>query len=164
MPENIPIRERILRQVATNLEGVTGIGTVRRWDGKGTANVAPLDCFVVEEDESALEGPNGGIGYTDKHLPLLIAVVLFPDESSSEADSWTRNRWQARLEEKIVADPYITEAITEEKLAIDVSVVSVDGPDLAEGSISAAIRALVVYRHERTNPYRLGTLITVQAE
>ncbi len=164
MPEAIPIKERILRQLRTNAATITGIGTVRRWDTRAKTTPIHLDAIVAVSDETAEEGPQGTIGYTDKTLPVIVAVILFPNEASDDDSDWLRNRWQARLEQELMADPAIVEAVTLERLAIDTQITAIPGPDYAEGSLSAAVQVDVTYRHDRNSPYTLGTLITEQTE
>ena len=164
MPEAIPIRERILRQLRTNAATITGIGTVRRWDTRAKFTPIHLDAVVAASDETAEEGPQGTIGYTDKTLPVVVAVILFQSEASDDDSDWLRNRWQARLEQKLMANPAIIEAVTNQRLAIDTQISLIDGPDYAEGSLSAAVQVDVTYRHDRNSPYTWGTLITQQTE
>ncbi len=164
MPEAIPIKERILRQLRANVATITGIGTVRRWDTRAKFTPIHLDAIVAVVSESGEEGPQGTIGYTDKTMSAVVAVILFQSEASDDDSDWLRNRWQARLEEKLMADPAIVEAVTLERLAIDTKDPTHIEPDYAEGSISAAVQVDVTYRHDRNSPYKYGTLITEQTE
>jgi len=164
MADAIPIKERIVRQIVTNLGEVATFATVRRWTGDGRTTVVNLDVVVVVEDETAAEGPQGTVGYTDKRMALLIAVVFWPVEGAETEVDTLRHRYQGLVETALTADPYVVEAETSQPLAYDLAATMADGPDFAEGSVSAAVRCTVSYRHDRTSVYTLGTLITEQTE
>lgn len=163
MPEYLPIRERIMRQIVLLVEAIDGVGTVRRWDARGDSNPASLDVYVVSEDEAAAEGAQGSVGVTTKLLPVLVCCVLLQAEDDSDGTDYLRNKWAAKLEAAILADPKITEAVSAVPLAVDCRTTMVDAPELAAGLVNASVRIIVEYDHNRDSPY-VGPGITAVLE
>lgn len=163
MPESIPIAERIERQVLANVAAIDGLHGAYRWDSRAADKYVNLDAIIAPDDETVITGAQGSIGVVIKTLPLIVLVKLVIDESSTENPSWTRRRWQAKLEQALTADEHLTETGTSERLAVDMRITAISGPELTEGLISAAVRLEIEYQHDRNDPY-VGPGITEQTE
>lgn len=157
MAECVSIKERLERQVAELLAGLSGVGTVHRWTGLGTPVLADGDAVVVPGDERVVAGEQGNIGSTLKTLTLVVGVVVF----QSEADAGTTpsctllNRWQARLERLFTAAGAFREARSggDDLLRGDSAIVAgVVAPDIADGLMIAAVRLELTYEHDYDNP------------
>lgn len=147
---------------------------VHRWDARGkrssqsswaaiespAKSFAHLDILLLHDDEEVAEGADGNIGYTDKTQPMAAAVIIKQAENSGEITIAVVNRWLARLEAALTADPNVTES-GGPQLAIDLQITGTRRPPLEEGQREcvAAVEFAVTYQHERNTPYALGTLI-----
>lgn len=164
MAELISIRERILRQIALNLGDMPEVGTVYRFDARGSTTYAALAGFVNEGDESAEPGAMGNPGTTIKTLAVLVALQLFADETASETTSMTRNRWIGRIERHFMEDVSLREKGSGDQLSEDLRVTAVPGPDYTEGDVSPAVLFEVRYQHDVDNPYQLTGVIAALTE
>lgn len=156
MAEVLSIRERIERQAVRAAEGISGVGTVRRWDGRGGSNAANTDVFIIAGDEDADLGPSGNAGFTLKTLSLtVLAVLRHTDEADSTTGAQIANRWLYRIEKAVMANPTMLESIAPaERLAVDTKVIEVLRPPLDEGQVEfvAAVRFGVEYEQNRDDP------------
>lgn len=145
------IRQRILTQAKATVEGIAGIGTVRHWDARGTATYANLDAIIAPLDSETKEdlGLAGGI---ECKLTILVAVVLFPDESGSDS-STVLNTWIGKLANAFLANRFFAESVGGVQLAIDSMPFEHDGANWVDGATEATIRVVITYRHDSTNVF-----------
>lgn len=149
----LAVKERILRRLVSLARTVPGVGTVYRWDASGRVKCRPGDVLVIEQEDRASEGSSGSIGCTVKELRVQLAAILVEDENDSYPASARRIHWQAALEAAIMADPFLTETETGERLAVDTRVTTWSAPDIGEGLITAVVEFEIEYQHYRNSPY-----------
>ncbi|MCK4340288.1 MAG: hypothetical protein KAY37_01020 [Phycisphaerae bacterium] len=171
MAETISIRERIIRQIVREAEElhntyITPLGAIAvyRWDARGKTDYGNLDIVVAPGDEAVEPGSQGNGGTTVKRLPVAVALLLIPDEGADDDTLTFLQRWQPRLEKQYLSNDTLVECDTDVRLAVLVGISTIDGPDYAEGSVSAAVRLEVEYEHDYGNPYQYGTLIPALEE
>lgn len=175
MPESISIRERICRQVRTNVAAISGIGDVVRWDARGKYRAGStwvetldhLDAMVfASDDEGIAEGSEGSIGTVIKTLPVFVFVVIRQDEDDTTSTDALVNKWLAALEYKLTADPFVIETATSVRLASDSEVTRLYSAPREEGEREAIAGVMfeVEYTHDRNSPYQYGTAIPVLTE
>ena len=153
MPEGVTIKERIERQVAVNLATITGVVSVKRWDGRDAVSLVPYQAFTIVDDQKITEGPGGSIGWHEVTLSLSAGVLLLHSAAdATESSAAVLNRWIGRLLINLTADPMLIEAVTGVRLVTDVRITGTRAPDWDDGRFAAVVDCEIDYRTLRTNP------------
>lgn len=159
------IRERIEAQIALDIEGVTGIGTVRRWSGTAEESMDHLDALITaDSDETQAYECIGDPGTVGKLLPVIVIVNVVPLSGETSPTRSVQNRWLGRIEDALRGNRRITETATGVDLACDSTVVAAAAPNWSEGQCHAAIRVDVRYEHDGDDLTALGTAIEATGE
>jgi hypothetical protein len=161
MPESIAIKERILRQIRTDMAAMTDVAAAYRWDARGETNYENLSAIIVEGDE---EAEHVNIQKTDKMLPVSVCLLVTPDSSASERSSVTTVRWQARIEQKVIANRHWQETVGSVQLASDTHILSAATVEFEDGLLQIIVTFLVFYEHDEGNPYVLTGQIALLEE
>lgn len=155
MSDTVSIRERICREIAAILTA-SGIftGTVRRWDSRGLANIAPGDCIVSDGEEKAENASLGNPGTTLKTMAVDIVSLVAIDDATSGNTSALVNRHLALMEKYMLADATLVETTTNVRLAVDTRCTGSAAIPIEEGQpgVVAVLNIEVQYEHERNNP------------
>jgi len=161
--ESVSIRERVLRQLAANLEAVTDVGEVRRWDARAADTPAHGDIVLVAQDETAEPGAQGPTGSTIKTLTVAIVVRLFAETASETTTDSDVNKWLRRIEDAALHDPLLVETTSGQRLANDMAATKLIGPAFDEGIVACALVCTIQYEHDRDDP-TVGPGITLLQE
>lgn len=175
MPVSVTISERILRQIRSDVAGITGIGNVVRrsltgrwWTGTewldglgdGAAQVIFSGCDVLSE---ALGGDSAPI---TKRMRVAVAVsVVRPETEQTATDSKIQN-WNALVEEAVMGNQQVVETATSTRLAIESRVSNVPDVLTVQGQSEGVALTFfeVDFMHERDNPFRFGTAVPLATE
>lgn len=162
---NVSIRERILRQIVRDVEGIPGVGTVHRWRAEHDSSYQQRDVIVAPQLEEIVDGAIGNPGTVICTLPVTVAVVLFPDASDTDSTDEIRGRWQKLVYNALSANRTIVESASpNERLARDSLCAQAGEASLVDGAVNAAVVLTVEYEHPSSNPYQHGTLISLLTE
>jgi hypothetical protein len=159
--DDISIRERIERQVHRTVTAIDGIGTVRRWDARGATNPANLDAFVYSGEEAVADDAEGNLGLTVKYLTVNVAVLIMHDENTPptytdtdrESTAFLVNRWLAKIEAAVLANPKVRETGGTTDLAYRIAVRKIGEPGADNGVAEAVLEFGVEYSHVWDDPY-----------
>lgn len=153
MPQTTTIRQRILNQAKLICEGISGIGTVRFWDSRGTITYASGDCIIAPQNEDKADIAIGNPGTIESKLSILVAVVIFDRETDTDPSSTTINTWVGKIANAFLANRFFTETTGGVRLAIDSMPFETTSPDLVDGAIVAAVRVEATYYHDGDNVF-----------
>lgn len=144
MPYNVSIRERIVRQWATNLGAITevDVGTVHRFDTRLTATYQPTDIIISQDSgEYLTDATIGNMGTLDQTMELrVIAYVPAPVDDSESTAKYT-NRYLAAIEDCLLSDRFTTETTGGAKLTYDVKLVNSEFDEFDGGVVFCAVTA-----------------------
>ena len=154
MAEKITVRERIERRLVAVLEGVSGIGTVERWQMHGQSG-ADLSAVLWIDDESAEEGGTGSTPVTDAHVTVWVGLLVAQVKGDEESSAQVYSRWLGKIKEAVLADPSLVEPGTSEPLAVDVRWTAALAPPVVEDQpqFFLIVGFEVTYQEYRDNPY-----------
>lgn len=150
------VRERILANIKTTLEGITQAsgynfdftpGTVQRWSMHGNAPVDIPMIIITPGDEQ--EEPSVH-PFTECNLSVFLSVFYINDKNDSVPTDTYLNRLQLDIKKAVFLDH------TRGGEAIDTDIVSTSPFVSVEGQHYAGlmIELKVKYRHLRNNPTR----------
>ncbi len=168
MAETISIRERIMQQLARELEEIDGVGTVRRWDARALTHAGHLDILLRAGDARAEEAELGTTGGTLKTLSVEVHVVIIPTETDTEATDIVVNRWLAKVETALMSNRTVTEDTGSGNAEVLARAGSLH-PTMEmqadhEGGVTIATGLYEVeYEHDADSPY-IGPAITAYEE
>lgn len=163
MAENLSVKERIERQVLANVGGISGIGTVERWSALGDQTRADLSAVIYAEDESSDDAGQGGDSAVTQNAMLLAVEICHAADADDDNSSLVHNRWLAKLEQKLMADPGLVETGTSEQLALDVRKTGSSAPPGMDNApeFYTVLIVEIIYLSYRDDPYQ-GPGITTQ--
>lgn len=164
MAENITIKERIERQIVSQIEAVTGIGDVERWEALGNKRDS-LTCYVIGLDEQPTDdGVGGDSDIVSVDFDVRIALLVAMKDSDTDSASLIHNRWLGKLEAAIGTNDTFTESDTSEVLANWVMKAGTSNPPVDDGQpeFYVILDLIVTYDHYRLNPYA-GPGVTVKS-
>ncbi len=151
--ESLSIKERIERQLKTNLATISGIGSVERWQANGQPHRQDLTCYVVPDDE-IYEGGEQESGLYVVRLPIEIALLQRQAKDDTEDSGFKHNRWLKLLHQKVMADTNLTETTTNALLALDIQVTGTSNPisETGQPEFYTILEIEVTYEINRENP------------
>lgn len=165
---DISIKERIELKLLSVLAGVSGIGTVYRYDARGIHNFVNLNGWIHAQEETATANDAiGAPGPTRKVLQCEAGVCLLTPESTDLCDAYSHNHWLALIEKALVTDPYLIEGAgvgNSQQLShtgLYVTGTRMDVDLVQPGLTHSVVSFEVPYRHDGGNPYTYGTAITL---
>lgn len=165
---NRSIRERILVQRRSEMAAISGIGTVYRWDARGTSD--PLDHLdgilrIVEETaEDMMPAYSNRPPDVECRMTIAYGVVIYQPEDASTATEILINQWRGLIEDAIHANPLVTETATSAQLAVDSTPQEVDGDEFEDGAVHACYREVIEYRTDGNDVSVHGTLVAGVSE
>lgn len=173
MPTPVPVNERILRQIRTDVAAISGIGTVVRfsstgrwWTGTEWLNgLQHLDAMVVFSGEQEIQQSLGNsAALVTMRMTVGVGVVIAPSEEVTTSTDSTLRDWISRVKTKVMTNHQITES-GGTRLAIETRVSNVPDVTTTEGQreTNALTFFEVDYMHPRNNP-TVGPGITVFEE
>lgn len=180
MPTEVPIAERIERQLCRTLGTMTGVPTVGsnpavfRMDIDGVLRTVQGDTLtdrltagmvLVKQEGDTYEYDEGPVNVQEHVIRFVIGVVLVPSESATTSLASSHNLWLSRVRRILRADIYLTEtASPTERLAHNV--VARENVEMEDdnGTAFAAMRVDVIYRCNTTDDTQLTGLITQLTE
>lgn len=155
------VRELILKNVKTTLEGVTvangyttTVASVQRFLQPGqTLTTVPL-VLILEGEDEASDGPlSGAAGLISRTLNVALLLMLRQDmETATVSASEAMNAFIADVQKVLQVAPRRGE------YAIDTKEVSVSPIEAEEGEpdLSCTLVYQILYRHRRTDPTIAG--------
>jgi hypothetical protein len=156
------VREQILKQIQTTLEGVTvgnGFGntvaSVQRFRQGGQSLTGMPVCVVMEGDDSVnQEGPlAGSYSLTSRTMQISVVIISQQDEETdARSAAEVMNSLAQDVQKAMQLDP------TRGGLAIDTKETGIGEMDVEEGQpeILRTIGFRIAYRHRRTDPSIVG--------
>lgn len=170
---SISIKDRILRQIRTNMATVTGVPVVvgyssrgRWYDGAAWIERLPRDSMIVlcQSDDPTEQAIGDNSAPITKRMRVACGILLNPDDDDSTSHDTLLRRWEALMENKARATPFVYEGSVQ--LAINSDVVDQPEPETAEGAreFVPVVTIQVDYMHDRDDPTSLGTAITTLQE
>lgn len=172
MPEYMPIGERIDAQIKVLMESIAGIGTVNLWDdapvdesgGVDREPLGNLDGFITLEEDRHQNSTDGVVGLNQYERILVCGVYLQPSEASGSTNVGVlRNRWTAKLKDKLHANPTLVEAVTAVRLVVFLTVEEETRAARQDGVVEAAVRVRAIYRTDTTDSTVLSDVIAAKA-
>lgn len=152
MPEYLSIKERVERQVARQVETIADVAVVERWEAAGNSGQHNA-VIVVAGDERVVSGTTPAHDVQLCETPIQLHWIV-AEARGGENGSFTHNRRAAQLEAALFANEYLAEAVTGERLAMDMTKAGVFAPPV-EPEQPAAVTILEVtvqYQHIRGDP------------
>lgn len=165
MAESVPIRERIERKIAAVIAAISGIGTVERWDMAGSPT-GDLSAVVSLDGEQAVEGGQGSTPITAVTATARIELLIAHSRSNTDGSAKIFNRWLAKIQAAMLADPYLTEATSPgvtTQLSLDVRYTGCEEPIAVEGQPEFFCVPLfeITYATYRDDPYQAPGITTL---
>ena len=153
MAEKLPVAERVERQLLANLASITGVNATYRWDEHGNKSGSGDGMIVM--DNATVEEDGDGPSTTLVRQQFQAGVMVSRDKDDSDVGAFVKNRFIARIKEKILADTELTEDATGERLALDIRFMGTPPPLKVAGKPRFwAIAAFeVAYIEDRSDPY-----------
>lgn len=166
MPEPVSIQERIIRQVAREVAAISGIGTVRRGDGRAIFASQHLDAVVWRDGANdPQEQAFGNDGPISRTIRVGVAVTLFSIENAALTTGELVERWIAKVENRLLGNRTMVESVTPSKRLAEDSMPPVsDTFDDDEGRAAAVTIVDITFRHDGTSPYTFGAAIPLLEE
>ena len=105
----LPVSARVVRAVAARVASVVGINQVQLLDSRGN-RMQHLDAIVIPTDseDELLQG--GNVGTIRTKLPILIVVILRPDEASPMDPDTLRDLWKAAVRDAVLVNANMVES------------------------------------------------------
>lgn len=162
---DVSIRERIARQIVRNLQTIRATNaTVHRWDTRrGGLDYDHLDLVVRCQDEQGEDTDQSSIGLLTKTMSVAIGINIHQPEDDTLTTDALVNKWVAKVQDLMMADPFIYEDDTDERLAVDTYLRDVTAIDFDEGLVRPVCIFEVQYQQLRDDPYT-GPGITLLTE
>lgn len=169
---NVSIKERILRQIASDVAAITGVSVVvrfsarGRWYNTGTSawierlprDAAMVVCQSDEPQEEALNGP------VFRTMTVAVGIKCLPDNDDTTSDDVTVCRWEWQIEQALASNPTVNDGTDD--LAVDVRVLSI--PTVDVDADVREFRPLVLfeidYQHDLANVNTLNGRLTLVTE
>lgn len=168
MPTAISIKDRILRQIRTDMESVTGVQMVvgysfrgRWYDGANWVERLPRDSMVVlcQSDDPIEQAIGDNSAPVTKRMRVACGMLLRPDEDDTTSHDTLLRRWEALMENQARATPFVYEGSVQ--LAVNSDIVDAPEPETAEGQreFIPVVTIQVDYMHDRDDPTAMGSAI-----
>lgn len=169
----ISIKERILRQMRTNMAAVTGAAAAYRFSARGrwhngSAFIDRLErdsiIVICQSDDVIEQALGGNQAPVTKRMRVVCGTVLMPDDDATTSHDTLMRRWEALMENKARATRFVFEGSVQ--LAIEARVVDVPDAAVEQGQreFVPAVYVQVEYMHDRNDPHKLGTVIATTYE
>jgi hypothetical protein len=159
--DSVPIRERIARQIVSDVESIAPVGsTVHRWDMRpAQLQLNHLD-FVVRSFGETVSEELAGHDYVMKSAQYTVAVALRQPDNDIENTEYLAHKYLADIEAAVISNEGLVS--DDVRLAIDVNTTDLSGVlySEAEHLAEASITFTVHYQHDRDNPYVYSGTIT----